>query len=113
MWTQVWPIKDLQRLDRESRKIMVENGGKYPLVTCSISQGELEEGDLSRSKGSTSSLRSLDLVRQFKKKARRIGRHSLIGDAQRFAKQFGMKLELRCLHRVKLGVSGSVYTAVS
>ena len=27
MWTQVWPITELQRLDRESRKIMVENGG--------------------------------------------------------------------------------------
>ena len=36
MWTQVWPIKDLQRLDRESRKIMVENGGKYPLGTSDL-----------------------------------------------------------------------------
>ena len=27
MWTQVWPMIELQRLDRESRKIMVENGG--------------------------------------------------------------------------------------
>ena len=30
MWTQVWPIAELQRLDRESRKIIVENGGKHP-----------------------------------------------------------------------------------
>ena len=29
MWTQVWPIAELQRLDRESRKIIVENGGKH------------------------------------------------------------------------------------
>ena len=28
MWTQVWPITELLRLDRESRKIMVENGGR-------------------------------------------------------------------------------------
>ena len=33
MWTQVWPITELQRLDRESRKIMVENGGKHPVGT--------------------------------------------------------------------------------
>ena len=30
MWTQVWPIAELKRLDRESRKIKVENGGKHP-----------------------------------------------------------------------------------
>ena len=36
MWTQVWPITELQRLDRESRKIMVENGGKQPLGTSDL-----------------------------------------------------------------------------
>ena len=36
MWTQVWPITELQRLDRESRKIMVENGGKHPLGTSDL-----------------------------------------------------------------------------
>ena len=30
MWTQVRPIAELQRVDRESRKIIEENGGKYP-----------------------------------------------------------------------------------
>ena len=39
---------------------------------------------------------TMQLVRQFEEKARRTGRHSLIGDAQRFAKELGMKLELRC-----------------
>ena len=59
MWTQVWPITELQRLDRESKKIMVENGGKHPLGTSALlSQGELELGDFSRSMRSTSSLRS-------------------------------------------------------
>ena len=38
----------------------------------------------------------MELVRQFEEKARRTGRHSLIGDAQRFAEELGMKLELRC-----------------
>ena len=28
MWTQQWPVTKLKRLDREARKIVVENGGK-------------------------------------------------------------------------------------
>ena len=31
MRTQNWPIADLQQLNRETRKIMVENGEKHPL----------------------------------------------------------------------------------
>ena len=38
----------------------------------------------------------MELVRQFGENARRTGRHSLIGDAQRFAEELGMKLEFRC-----------------
>ena len=30
MWTQHWPITELKILDREVRKIIVENGGKHP-----------------------------------------------------------------------------------
>ena len=30
MWTQHWPITDLKTLDREARKIIMENGGKHP-----------------------------------------------------------------------------------
>ena len=36
MWTQVWPITELQRLEGESRKIMVENGWKHPLGTSDL-----------------------------------------------------------------------------
>ena len=39
---------------------------------------------------------TMELVRQFGENARRTGRHSLIGDAQRFAEELGMKLEFRC-----------------
>ena len=39
---------------------------------------------------------TMELVRQFEQKARRTGRHSLIGDAQTIAEELGMKLELRC-----------------
>ena len=30
MWTQHWPITELKILDREVRKIIVENGGETP-----------------------------------------------------------------------------------
>ena len=30
MWTQSWPITELKQVDREARKIVVENGGKHP-----------------------------------------------------------------------------------
>ena len=31
MWTQTWPLADLQQLDREACKVIVENGGNHPL----------------------------------------------------------------------------------
>ena len=107
MWTQVWPIAELQRLDRESRKIMVENGGKHPLGTSDLLHlprkglKSIEaEYKLTKVKAAVrlynNSNPTMQLVRQFEEKARRTGRHSLIGDAQRFAEQLGMKLELRC-----------------
>ena len=39
----------------------------------------------------------MELVRQFEEKARRTGRHSLIGDAQRFAKELGKKRQGRLM----------------
>ena len=112
MWTQVWPITELQRLERESRKIMVENGGKHPLGTSDLLYLPRKVGGrglksieaeykLTKVKAAVrlynNSDPTMQLVRQFEEKARRTGRHSLIGDAHRFAEEFGMKLELRCL----------------
>ena len=111
MWTQVWPITELQRLDRESRKIMVENGGKHPLGASDLlylprrvggrGRKSIEaEYKLIKVKAAVTLHNNLDptmeLVRQFEEKAQRTGRHFLIGDAQRFAEELGMKLELKC-----------------
>ena len=107
MWMQVWPITQLRRLDRESRKNMVENGGKHPLGTSDFlylprrfgGRGlkSIEaEYKLTKVKAAVrlccNSDLTMELVRQFEK-ARRTGRHSLI-DAQRFTEELGMKLEL-------------------
>ena len=36
MWTQQWPVTELKRLDREARKIVVENGGKHSSGSTAI-----------------------------------------------------------------------------
>ena len=36
MWTQVWPIAELQRIDRDTRKVITENGGKHPLASTDL-----------------------------------------------------------------------------
>ena len=31
MWTQTWPLADLEQLDREARKVILEKGANHPL----------------------------------------------------------------------------------
>ena len=110
MWTQVWPIAELQRLDRESRKIIVENGGKHPSASSDLfylsrrlgGQGlkSIEsEYKITKIKSATrlyaNAYPTMELMRQFEEKAERTGRRSLVKDAQKYAEELGMKLELR------------------
>ena len=110
MWTQVWPIAELQRLDRESRKIIVENGGKHPLASSDLlylpwrSGGRSlklieSEYKITKIKAATRLYANTDptmeLVRQFERRKPGTGRRSLVKDAQTYAEELGMKLELR------------------
>ena len=36
MWTQAWPLAQLQQVDREARKIIVEFGGNHPQGSTAI-----------------------------------------------------------------------------
>ena len=36
MWTQTWPLAQLQQVDREARKIIVEFGGNHPQGSTAI-----------------------------------------------------------------------------
>ena len=36
MWTQTWPMANIQQLDREGRKIIVESGGNHPKGSTEI-----------------------------------------------------------------------------
>ena len=55
MWTQTWPLADLQQLDREERKVVLEKGGNHPLGSVSHVQLYISR----RNDGS--GLRSVDL----------------------------------------------------
>lgn len=44
MWTQHWPVTELKRVDREGRKIIVENGGKRPCGPTAILYMSREKG---------------------------------------------------------------------
>ena len=81
---------------------MVENGGKHPQGTSDLLYLPRRVGGrgLKLTKAAVrlynNSDSTTELVRQFEEKARRTGRQSLIGDAQRFADELGMRLEIRC-----------------
>ena len=36
MWTQQWPLGELQSIDRETRKLISENGGRHPLSPTAL-----------------------------------------------------------------------------
>ena len=108
MWTQVWPIAELQRLDRESRKIIVENGGKHSSASSDLLylSGRLggrglksieSEYKITKIKLATRLYANADptmgLVRRFEEKAERTGRRSLVKDAQKYV--WGVRNEAR------------------
>ena len=36
MWTQHWPLTELRKVDRETRKVVSENGGRHPLSSIAL-----------------------------------------------------------------------------
>ena len=36
MWTQHWPLTELREIDRETRKVVSENGGRHPLSSTAL-----------------------------------------------------------------------------
>ena len=109
MWTQVWPIADLQRIDRETRKIMVENGARHPLASTDQlyiprSSGGRglksveSEYKLIKIKAAVKLCANTDptlkLVREFEERAVEKGPRSMLKDASGFARELGIELEL-------------------
>ena len=113
MWTQVCTTTDLQRLNRETRKVMVVHGAKHPLSSTDLLYLPRKIGGRGlksiereyktvKIKGAMNLYSNNDptihLVRQFEEKAARTGSGSLIKDAESYTKQLGLRLELQYLH---------------
>ena len=44
MWAQQWPVTEFKKLDREARKIVVENGGKHSSRSTAVLYMSREKG---------------------------------------------------------------------
>ena len=102
-------MTELKKLDREARKIVVENGGKHPSVSTAIlymprekgGRGLLsieEEYKVTKIKTAVKLYRNGDpamaMVREFEEKAKEIGLSSLVKEEARYAEELGLQLQL-------------------
>ena len=108
IWTQTWPLAQLQQVDREARKIIVKFGGKHPQgSTAILYMSRKRRGRGLRSVETTKDVKikaamklyynhdpSMEAVRLFEEKSVRGGRHSVIKDARRYAEELGLHLKL-------------------
>ncbi|XP_067029691.1 uncharacterized protein [Acropora muricata] len=106
MWTQTWPLAQLQQVDREARKIIVEFGGKHPQGSTAILYMSRKCGGRGLRSIETiykeikikAAMKlyynpdpSMDAVRLFEEKSVRGGRHSAIKGARRYAEELGLQ----------------------
>ena len=109
MWMETWPLVQLQQVDREARKIMVDGGGNHPQGSTAIPYMSRKCGGRGlRSVETThkgiknkAAMKlycnldpSMEAVRMFEEKSVRGGQHSVIKDASRYAEEFGLHLKL-------------------
>ena len=109
MWTQHWPLTELREIDRETRNVVSENGGRHPLSSTALfylprvvggrSMKSVEqEYKLSKIKAAIKLNNNLDpmmnTVRAFEEKAEKKGFSSLVKDAHKFAEELGTTLTL-------------------
>ena len=109
MWTQSWPIAELQQLDRESRKILKENGGYHPMGTTDLLYLPRKFGGrgLKSVESTYKNIKvktaiklyanedpTMRMVREFEEKCERTGRRSLKKDTERYASERGLYLKL-------------------
>ena len=109
MWTQTWQINALKQIDRESRKIIKDNGGSHPATSIDLyyllrkmggrglksveTQYKMTKVETAI-KLYTNRDSTLELVRQFDEKCERNGRRSIVKDAKKYADEMGLELSL-------------------
>ena len=93
MWIQTWPLDELQRLDRETRKVICESGGKHPLGSTALMYLPRRRGGRglksieeqykaikikSAVKMYAKNDKKIEMVRRFEEKSEASGRRSLV-----------------------------------
>ena len=109
MWTQTWPLAELRRVDREARRIIVENGSKHPLSSTALLYLKREQGgrglqsveEVYKATKVKAVLKlysnedtTMDAVWQFEEQSTRTGHQSSIKDAIKYADEPGIALNL-------------------
>ena len=109
MWTQHWPLTELREIDRETRKVVSENGGRHPLSSTALfylprvaggrgMRSVEQEYKLSKIKAAIKLYNNLDpmmsTVRAFEEKAEKKGFSSLVKHAHKFTEELGKTLTL-------------------
>ena len=119
LWKQQWPITDLKQIDREARKIVVENVGRHPCgsnaLLClprnkagrGLRSVEMEY-KATKVKGAVRLYCNEDLamkmVREFEERAEEMGRRSMVTEAFSFAEELDLELDLEHPRSVKTEV---------
>ena len=109
MWTQHWPLTELREIDRETRKVVSENGGRHPLSSTALfylprvaggrgMKAIEQEYKLSKIKAAIKFYNNLDpmmnTVRELEEEAEKKGFSSLVKHANKFAEELGTTLTL-------------------
>ena len=117
MWTQTWSIANIQQLDREGRKIIVENGGNHPkgsIVILYMSrklrgrglksvENEFKNTKIKAAvKLNCNADPRMVAVRSFEELAIQNGRHSITTVARKYAEELDLQLWLTSLTQLQL-----------
>ncbi|XP_068675641.1 uncharacterized protein [Montipora foliosa] len=109
MPAQRWTMSELQRIDREVGKVMVENGRKHPAGSSALLYLPRAVGGRGMKSVETvykvtkiktaltiysSADPSVKLVKNWHENLASKGRHSVLADAVKYAREFGLDLEL-------------------
>ena len=109
MWTQHWSITELRKVDREARKIIVNNGGKHPKSSNALLYLPREEGGrglrsveteykITKVKAAVKLYNNddpmMETVRNFEELAVGKGHSSLLTDAKRVTEEYDITINL-------------------
>ena len=124
MWTQHWPLSEY--VDRATRKIIVENGGKHPASLTSLLYLQREKGGRGlRSVEDEYKITKIKLllklyqnweqtveaVSEFEEHAMASGYQSLVKVSAKYAEELNITLQLDTLNPVCVTTEGKVVTA--